>query len=504
MANVFLVKVRFEKAYTLTAASPRFGLGWEGAQGAYARLYSFSASVQSASTSTAVNVGINTTNPESPFTILGIGSASAANDVTLAKQWKTQQAIYATSAYALKFGAHYTPGVGAYSSIQSTEFYSGTEHPGQLVLQPIGGSVGIGTTEPGEKLTVRGPSASTYAAGYAAIGLYTGFGGQNVSGSEQVVTRITMGSYGPYIQNVIPNMAYVDGCRLDLCTNAASNNATAAPRITIMGGATSFNSGFVGIGTTSPQAPLHVATYTNVCMSTSGCAITGLANSGNGFYFNYGNSLNAWSNTWGANVSIFGMGSLLTGESFIAASDERVKKNIQPIADALDKIRLLDVVSYDRIDYREKGVDAGVVARNVRSVLPKAVHTSRHMIPNIYLPATHMKIRSGVLVEVKCDDKDIKEGSKVKLMIVQGDKEIEHVSNMTNWTGSSFEVEEWKEYSEEDKVFAYGVEVDDFLNVDKEQVGILAAGAVKELDGIVAEQSREISELKRLVRSLLG
>ena len=266
--------------------------------------------------------------------------------------------------------------------------------------------------------------------------------------------------------------------------------------------------GYLGIGTPSPICPLHVESYSYMRTSTYTTI-----NNANGYYFGYWTGLNkveTWNRDWDFNCSIWARSSIWTLNHIISASDERIKKNIEPVQGALDKIRRLDVVSYDRIDYRERGVNAGVLARNVRDILPKAVHASNQTIPNIYLPATHLKIQSGVRIEVKCDDKDIKEGSKVKLMIMQGDKEVEHISNMTNWTGSSFEVEEWKEYSEEDKVFAYGVEVDDFLNVDKEQIGILAAGAVKELVQVVEDltaksdaQSREISELKRLVGSLL-
>ena len=413
-------------------------------------------------------VGVGTANPDVPFTILGTSASAAYSSLTTSTQWKTQQAIYAAgSSYGLKLGAHYNAGVGAYSSIQYTEFYSGTEHPGALVLQPIGGNVGIGTATPADTLEVRG-GIRVSAASLASIGMSGGSG--NFGSIEAFKTGDATTKY-------------------PLCLQGWGGN--------------------VGIGTANPKVPLHVATY--ITTNTEANSLPGTINNGSGYYFYPSASMNTWVGTWGANVGIYSRWSIVCGDYIISASDERIKKNIEPVREALDKIRRLDVVSYDRIDYREKGVDVGVVARNVQSVLPKAVAVTKFTIPNIYLKATHVKIRTGVLIEVKCDDKDIKEGSKVKLMIVQGEKEIEHESQMTNWTGSSFEVEEWKEYSEEDKVFAYGVEVDDFLNVDKEQIGILAAGAAKELLTIVEdltakseEQSREISELKRLVRSLLG
>jgi hypothetical protein len=99
-------------------------------------------------------IGIGITNPESVLTVYG--SNTGAIVPTLIGQWKAQHAICATSQFCLKLGAHYTAGVGAYSSIQSTEYYSGTEHPGYLALQPIGGNVGIGTTNPSATLHVNG------------------------------------------------------------------------------------------------------------------------------------------------------------------------------------------------------------------------------------------------------------------------------------------------------------------------------------------------------------
>ena len=515
----------------------------------------------------AVNVGVGTTNPDSPFTVVGTAASAAASSLTLAQPWKAQHVISATgSPHALKLGSHYTLGATSYGSIQASEFYSGTEHPGIISLNPLGGFVGIGITNPEGPLHVHsairasdrslngGAGVTLTAAagtGYGSIECYNtantaklpivlqGWGGNvgigvtnpgaafqvyNGASSYTVPTAsisdgpADLGWYGmlqltrpggvtdakghlSIVRNghAVTSMGYFPGSNAFGITQ--SNNMNTSSGLWL-------SSGNIGIGITNPICALHVETYSFFRTAN----VTSI-NSGNGYYFGYWTGLNkveGWSRDWDFNCSIFARSSIWTLNHIISASDERIKKNIEPVQGALDKIRRLDVVSYDRIDYRERGVNAGVLARNVRDILPKAVHASNQTIPNIYLPATHLKIQSGVLIEVKCDDKDIKEGSKVKLMIMQGDKEVEHISNMTNWTGSSFEVEEWKEYSEEDKVFAYGVEVDDFLNVDKEQIGILAAGAVKELVQVVEDltaksdaQSREISELKRLVGSLL-
>lgn len=54
-----------------------------------------------------------------------------------------------------------------------------------------------------------------------------------------------------------------------------------------------------------------------------------------------------------------------------AYSDERLKKNIQRITNALDKVMQLDGVTFDRIDNGERGT--GLVAQNLQKVLPEAV-----------------------------------------------------------------------------------------------------------------------------------
>jgi hypothetical protein len=250
--------------------------------------------------------------------------------------------------------------------------------------------------------------------------------------------------------------------------------------------------GYVGIGTASPSVPLHVSSYAYYAYTTY---ISESYNGGYGYYIYYNGGTTQWTN-YGTNFSIYARYAIISSTYTVGASDERIKTNIKPIQNALSKIQQLNVVSYDRIDYKERGADAGVLARNVQNVLPRAVHVSVYTLPNIYATATHRVFNDMILITVPCTDSNIKEGCKVKLMIMTSPtNEIEYESVMVNWTGSSFEVKPWDDYSVTDNVFVYGVEVNDFLNVDKEQIGILAAGAVKELSYKVEEQAQQIQSL---------
>ena len=82
------------------------------------------------------------------------------------------------------------------------------------------------------------------------------------------------------------------------------------------------------------------------------------------------------------NTSVDITGAMLaTGEVTAYSSDERLKTNISPIENAIDKVKRLNGVHYDWIDEVEemgfsprlKHNDAGVIAQDVQKVLPQAV-----------------------------------------------------------------------------------------------------------------------------------
>jgi hypothetical protein len=76
-----------------------------------------------------------------------------------------------------------------------------------------------------------------------------------------------------------------------------------------------------------------------------------------------------------------------------STSDERFKENITPIANALDKVKTLTGVEFDwkmeTKDYHGYvGHDVGVIAQQVKAVLPEAVRTNA----NGYLAVRYEKM----------------------------------------------------------------------------------------------------------------
>lgn len=59
---------------------------------------------------------------------------------------------------------------------------------------------------------------------------------------------------------------------------------------------------------------------------------------------------------------------------FVLTSDVRLKKNIEPLKNCLDKVLQLQGVEYDRIDY--EGHELGLVAQEVENIIPQVVINS--------------------------------------------------------------------------------------------------------------------------------
>jgi hypothetical protein len=64
------------------------------------------------------------------------------------------------------------------------------------------------------------------------------------------------------------------------------------------------------------------------------------------------------------------------GTSWTSASDERVKENLVPITDAINKVASLRAVTGNYISDETKKSRAFLIAQDVKSVFPEAVDTT--------------------------------------------------------------------------------------------------------------------------------
>jgi len=142
-----------------------------------------------------------------------------------------------------------------------------------------------------------------------------------------------------------------------------------------------------------------------------------------------------------------------------------------------------------------------VIAQDIIKVIPDAVRLNSEYIPNIMeIPSTNL---CAEYIEIQLK-KETGVTIKNKLRIMIKNKQIDSAVLYVSPDTKTIHVPIWENANlKEDQPFVYGIEVDDFHIVDKQKLGLLALGGVKELHQIVTRQENEISMLKEQVNQLI-
>ncbi len=244
-----------------------------------------------------------------------------------------------------------------------------------------------------------------------------------------------------------------------------------------------YHRGKMGIGTTSPQVPLHVASSVAQYVNVYG-------------YLNQNQAQGAYTANTNVYYSILAEQRIRAPE-FNAISDARIKKNIFKLTTEkqLAELNQLKVVNYAYIDQLANGTKSktGFIAQEVEAVNPKFVNQSTDFIPSVYALAQSATIENKMLHVTTVQPHGFQKGDEVKLF-AEGKKEV--VKTIEDVSGpQGFTVSDWIDPI--DNVFVYGKKVTDFKAIDFDQITALSVGAIQELHQQIETLKRENASLKK-------
>lgn len=274
--------------------------------------------------------------------------------------------------------------------------------------------------------------------------------------------------------------------------------------------------GRVGIGTSSPGVPLHVAAPP---------VLVGLYDSPDGFSNDSGFN-GAWplGSVNGGNffVSILANG-WVAGGGMVANSDVRIKRVIGESDRARDlaTVELLRVTDYSPVAtaFEGAGKRKGFIAQEVEKIAPDAVTRRVDFIPDIYAAAEAVEKGSSKTALIRmAKEHGLASGDVVRLYV--DNREAEATVGVVN-SPREFSVD-LGEAGPSGKVFVYGRRVDDFRSVNYDHIFTVGIGAIQELArrtreletnaariaelerkaGRVDELERELASLRAAVREL--
>lgn len=376
----------------------------------------------------------------------------------------------------------YTLNITTPTPTQSTIFQTkfSTFNQGDLLLQPNGGYVGIGTNATtAYKLFVNG--FSKFSGGTIFDGTFT------LGSTAGTDANIQIGQQNGY------NLAKQRTAN-QYSTAAAINDIVLRSDAKILlqagGGASAMcinNNNYIQLGNATAIAnfPITINSSASVGGTISTYAIASTAS-----------YLGGQTAPITPNFMLGVIGTAGFSSTLYIYSDARIKKDIKKIENSLDLIEKINPISYKYIDFVKNGTinNYGVIAQEIEKIIPDIINKATDYIPNIYKNVD--KYDNELLrLYIKTDELSI--GDKIKIFDI---KNKEHLKKVIDKNDDYITIDEAIEnYEDGNDIFIYGKEINDLKNVNYEALFSINLKATKELYNLVKEQDKRIRILENLL-----
>jgi hypothetical protein len=358
------------------------------------------------------------------------------------------------------------------------------------------GDIGVGTITPSVKLDVNGIV-------YPRTGLKLGNNSTTTMSSNSLLdindTLVARARYFCGTNTLTLGMSTVESFFWNESNTRMAFGTNETRRMVITA------DGKVGIGTESPDCPLHVAIGTSVNLGASNLADGSTFRTSSGFLWNF---------------SIRAQFNIRVGGDIVWNSDKRIKKNVKDIVTgiALTQIRQIRPKIYNYIDYNTKGYGNvyGFIAQDVKEVILHSTICTKDYIPNFYCKGniyivdvgnnTYKITSENELVFEKVIDNNGNEVIHFKVKIYGYDNSEYICTVLEVINPKTIVVKLEKEYTiqkvEENKIFIYGQEINDFHSLEKNAIFTVATAALQEVDRQQQADKVRIAELENHVSNL--
>ena len=240
------------------------------------------------------------------------------------------------------------------------------------------------------------------------------------------------------------------------------------------------SSGYLGIGSNSPTAPLHVAA--SISKSYSGVKVDG--NSG----------------TYAINTGIL-CDNDCVANMYYYNSDKRIKKDITEnnMKNSLEKINMLESVNYK---YHNDKKMVGFIGQNVRKVIPEAVSFSEQYVYTIDKMIKFRNYQGRTLMTF--DSSHGLNNNRMHGELVQPITLMIKIDDLIKYVGVNvilserdvlLDVNLENEYNIEKEVYVAGPKIKDFHVINEQPIISMCVSAIQEL----TEQCKELQETNRLL-----
>jgi hypothetical protein len=267
----------------------------------------------------------------------------------------SSQNIYITSDYATQYaqfsGSHVwynAPSGTAGNAITFT----------QAMTLTNSGNLGIGTTSPTSPLTVVGVVKSASAT---QSSLYL----SNAAQTNGFLVGRSLGSNNAQDFFIYDTVAAATRMVIDSSGNVCIGVDSSSSKVRISATGTQSGTPALTFAGASVNTSCNISTETGLLTTSYGTIAMGVSNPGNGYYISFNAPDGSYNYAIRGSIALSG-----TSIAYNTSSDYRLKKDIQPMTGALEKVALLKPVIYKWLDDSD---GEGFIAHELAEVVPQCV-----------------------------------------------------------------------------------------------------------------------------------